>query len=54
MPGYCSRCGGNVYEDDNFHVDGKTFYEIVCLHCARYKFMEKSEYQAWLKRMGIY
>lgn len=54
LPAHCSRCGGNVYEDDNFNVDGKVFYEIVCLHCSRYKFMEKNEYKAWLKRMGIY
>jgi DNA-directed RNA polymerase subunit RPC12/RpoP len=52
LPGNCSRCGGNVYEDESFMSDGKRYVEIVCLHCSRYRFMEVREYTKWLKRMG--
>lgn len=52
LPAHCSRCGGNVYEDESFVSEGKLYYELVCLHCARYVFLEKKEYQLWLKRLG--
>lgn len=52
LPAHCSRCGGNVYEDESFVSEGKVYYELVCLHCARYRFIEKKEYVAWLKHLG--